>query len=61
MTLRTLLALHALLLPHGGQQRARRNAWAGMSRDGAHARDRQESARAVAAVPGFGAGRSAAR
>ena len=48
MTLRTLLALHSLLLPHGGQHRSRRNARAGLSRDEAHGRDRLEAARAVA-------------
>ena len=45
-------SLSLLLAPHGGQHVARRNAWAGMSRDAALARDRRaaELALAVAAA-----------
>ena len=38
------------LAPAGGQQTARRNAWAGMSRDAAASRDRREAEAAVAAL-----------
>ena len=35
------------VLPAGGQRAARRNAWAGMSRDAVQARDRREADAAV--------------
>lgn len=37
-------------LPHGGQRAARRNAWAGMSRDAARSRARREAQAALAAA-----------
>jgi len=37
-----------LLLPHGGQEGARRNAWAAMSADAALARARRDAAAAMA-------------
>lgn len=45
-------SLTLLLLPHGGQAHARRNAWAGMSADAARGRDRRaaEAAMSVADV-----------
>jgi hypothetical protein len=49
----SLLSAQALLLalaPHGGQQTARRNAWAAMSVDAARARARREAAAAVNAA-----------
>ncbi len=39
-----------LAVPHGGQQHARRNAWAGMSRDAGLARDRRAAEAAVDAA-----------
>jgi hypothetical protein len=42
-TTRTLEGLLLLALPHGGQQAARRNAWAGMAADSALARARREA------------------
>ena len=36
-----------LLLPHGGQQAARRNAWASMATDATRARARVEAAAAL--------------
>ena len=39
-----------LLLPHGGQAAARRNAWSGMSADAARSRDRRAAQEAVAAA-----------
>ncbi len=36
-------SLAVLLVPHGGQHTARRNAWAGMSADAARGRDRREA------------------
>ena len=58
--LRTLQVLQCLLLPHGGQHRARQNAWAGMSRDAALIRDRREVERALAnAQHGAGGARAA--
>ena len=36
-----------LLVPHGGQHSARRNAWAGMSADAARGRERREAKAAV--------------
>lgn len=50
MTLRTLTPLLALVqqvAPHGGQGRARRNAWAAMSADAARARARREAQAAL--------------
>ena len=38
------------LLPHGGQNLARRNAWASMSVDAARARARREAAAALTAA-----------
>ena len=35
--------LVVLLVPHGGQHTARRNAWVGMSGDAARGRDRREA------------------
>ena len=42
--------LTLVLLPHGGQRSARRNAWAAMSADAALARGRREAEVAVAAA-----------
>ena len=42
-TSRALEGLLLLALPHGGQQAARRNAWAGMAADSARARARREA------------------
>ena len=53
-TARTLQGLALLAVPHGGQQAARRNAWAAMAADSARARARREADaamnRAVAAA-----------
>jgi hypothetical protein len=53
-TTRTVEGLVLLALPHGGQQAARRNAWAAMAADSARARARREADaalnRAVAAA-----------
>ena len=50
----TVEGLVLLALPHGGQQAARRNAWASMAADSARARARREADaamnRAVAAA-----------
>jgi hypothetical protein len=40
-----------LLLPHGGQNLARRNAWASMSVDASRARARREAAAARPGAP----------
>ena len=40
-------SLVLLLVPHGGQHAARRNAWAGMSADAARGRERWEAQAAV--------------
>ena len=40
---RTIEGLALLALPHGGQQVARRNAWASMAADSARARARREA------------------
>ena len=40
-------SLLLLLVPHGGQHGARRNAWAGMSADAIRARDRRAALAAV--------------
>ena len=40
---RTVEGLVLLALPHGGQQSARRNAWASMAADSARARARREA------------------
>ena len=48
---RTSSAVQALSLfavPHGGQRRARRNAWASMSTDAARARGRRDADAAMA-------------
>ena len=50
LPLRTLHVLQSFLLPHGGQHRARQNAWAGMSRDAALMRDRREAERVLATL-----------
>jgi hypothetical protein len=42
-TSRTVEGLLLLALPHGGQQAARRNAWASMAADSARARARREA------------------
>jgi hypothetical protein len=42
--------LALVVLPHGGQRSARRNAWASMSSDAALARSRREAEVAVAAA-----------
>ena len=42
-TSRTVEGLVLLALPHGGQQSARRNAWASMAADSARARARREA------------------
>jgi hypothetical protein len=42
-TSRTVQQLTLLALPHGGQQAARRNAWASMAADSARARARREA------------------
>ena len=42
--------LSLVLLPHGGQRSARRNAWASMSSDAVLARSRREADAAVAAA-----------
>lgn len=42
-----LQTLTRLLLPSGGQQHARQNAWSGMSRDAVRARARREADVAV--------------
>ena len=39
-----------LVLPHGGQQAARRNAWAGMAADSARGRARREADAAMTAA-----------
>jgi len=53
---RTTLSLLLFAVPHGGQQAARRNAWASMSPDAARARGRREAEAAFAhASRGFGA------
>ena len=44
---RTAQSLVLLLLPHGGQQTARRNAWAGMVADSARARSSREAQAAL--------------
>lgn len=44
-----------LLLPHGGQRLARRNAWASMSADATRARARLEAAAALALASAAGA------
>ena len=59
--LRTLQVLQSFLLPHGGQHRARQNAWAGMSRDAALMRDRREAERALAGAHHGAGGARAAR
>ena len=59
--LRTLQVLQSFLLPHGGQHRARQNAWAGMSRDAALVRDRREAERALASAHHGAGGARAAR
>ena len=43
----TAQALLLLLVPHGGQGHARRNAWAGMSADAALGRDWRQAEAAV--------------
>jgi len=45
-----LQSLALLVLPHGGQAVARRNAWAGMSADAAIARERRQAESALAAA-----------
>jgi hypothetical protein len=45
MSLIQQLLLH--VFPHGGQGRARRNAWAGMVRDASLARSRREASAAM--------------
>jgi len=40
---RTIEGLALLAVPHGGQQVARRNAWASMAADSARARARREA------------------
>lgn len=58
--LRTVQVLQGFLVPHGGQHRARQNAWAGMSRDAALGRDRREAERALlAAGQALGSARAA--
>jgi len=53
---RTTRSLLLFAVPHGGQQVARRNAWASMSVDAARARGRREAEAAFAqASRGFGA------
>jgi hypothetical protein len=42
-TSRAVEGLVLLALPHGGQQAARRNAWASMASDSARARARREA------------------
>jgi hypothetical protein len=46
-TTNTIQGLALLALPHGGQQVARRNAWASMSADSTRARARREAAVAI--------------
>ena len=46
-TARSAQALVLLALPHGGQQVARRNAWAGMVADSARSRARREAEAAL--------------
>ncbi|MCW2615065.1 MAG: hypothetical protein JWN08_2059 [Frankiales bacterium] len=46
--LRAVKVAQGLLLPHGGQHRARQNAWSGMSREAALGRDRREAEHALA-------------
>jgi hypothetical protein len=41
--IRTLQSLVLLAAPHGGQQSARRNAWAAMSADATRARARRDA------------------
>ena len=48
LTLASSTAL--VLLPHGGQATARRNAWSGMSADAARSRDRRQAESALAAA-----------
>ena len=43
-------SLLMLVLPHGGQSTARRNAWAGMSADAARGRERRQAESALAAA-----------
>jgi len=40
--------LYLVLVPHGGQHAARRNAWAAMASDNARMRARREAATAIA-------------
>jgi hypothetical protein len=49
-----LMVLKAVshLFPEGGQRTARRNAWAAMSSNASHARDRREADLAIAAALG---------
>ena len=44
---RTAQSLLLLLLPHGGQQTAQRNAWAGMVADSTRSRARREAVAAL--------------
>ena len=46
-------SLTVLLVPHGGQHPARRNAWAGMSADAARGRDRREAEAALASARAY--------
>ena len=46
-------SLTVLLVPHGGQHTARRNAWAGMSGDAARVRDRREAEAAFASARAY--------
>ena len=58
---RTLEGLALFALPHGGQQAARRNAWASMAEDATRARARREADAALtAAVTASTAPRTAA-
>ena len=43
-------SLLMLVLPHGGQAVARRNAWAGMSADAARGHERRQAESALAAA-----------
>jgi hypothetical protein len=60
-TSRTVQQLTLLALPHGGQQAARRNAWASMAADSTRARARREADLAMTlAVARSGATQAAA-
>ena len=58
---RTLEGLALFALPHGGQQAARRNAWAAMAADSTRARARREAELALDVAVSAAAARTAPR